>query len=86
MTEIVIVYDNTSTDVVFEDNTATVDTTSQEVLVPIATGESNRDLETLQNVDATNLQTGSLLIYNTNTAKWMADINLTAQNMDAGEF
>lgn len=43
-------------------------------------------LEDMQNVDATNLQDGSLLVYNTTTSKWTATTQLNAQDMDAGEF
>lgn len=37
-------------------------------------------------VDVTYLTTGSLLIYNTGINKWEASTDLTAQNMDAGEY
>lgn len=43
-------------------------------------------LEAAVNVDASNLETGSLLIYNIPATKWIASRNLVAQNMDGGNF
>lgn len=37
-------------------------------------------------VDASNLENGSLLIYNTNITKWVASRQLNAQDMDGGNF
>lgn len=37
-------------------------------------------------VDVANLQNDSLLVYKTNTNKWTATKELSAQNMDAGEY
>lgn len=37
-------------------------------------------------VDISNLQNDSLLIYKTNTNKWTATKELNAQDMDAGEY
>jgi hypothetical protein len=43
-------------------------------------------LESAINVDASNLETGSLLIYNVPATKWIASRNLVAQDMDGGNF
>lgn len=37
-------------------------------------------------VDATNLQDGSVLVYKTQTNKWTSTTTLEAQNMEGGEF
>lgn len=38
------------------------------------------------NVDTTNLNNGSVLVYSSSTNKWVSTKNLHAQDMDAGEF
>lgn len=82
MTDIVAVFYN-------DEITATVSsdyqTTVQAVGIQGVSGTSST-LESMQNVDATNLQNGSLLIYNTTATKWIASTHLDAQDMDAGEF
>ena len=47
---------------------------------------SRTNLEYSTNVDATNLENGSILIYNTNSSLWVASRHLNAQDMDAGEY
>lgn len=47
---------------------------------------SDANVEMLNNVDATNLQNGSLLIYKTSTSKWTASTLLDQQVMEGGEF
>lgn len=37
-------------------------------------------------VDVTNLNHGSILVYKTNTSKWTSTTTLDAQNMEGGEF
>jgi hypothetical protein len=46
----------------------------------------NNILEAATNVDARNLETGSLLIYNVPATRWVASRNLVAQDMDGGNF
>lgn len=43
-------------------------------------------ISTASDVDISTIKTGSLLIYNQNTAKWVSDTTLSAQYVDAGEF
>jgi len=43
-------------------------------------------IEQAANVDSSNLETGSLLIYNVPATKWIASRNLVAQDMDGGNF
>jgi len=40
----------------------------------------------LTDVDSTELDLGSVLVYNTNTEKWKATKELNQQNLDGGEF
>lgn len=82
MSDIVsVVYNN--------DITATVSSENQTVVSAIgiqgAAGTGTK-IEYSENVDATNLENGSLLIYNNITSLWVASRNLVAQNMDCGEF
>jgi len=43
-------------------------------------------IATLPDVDITNLQNGSVLVYQTSTNKWTSTTTLDSQNMEAGEF
>lgn len=43
-------------------------------------------LEQLANVDATNLASGSVLVYKTNTNKWTSTLLLDQQHMEGGEY
>lgn len=43
-------------------------------------------ISTASDVDITNLDNGSLLIYNNTTSRWQSNKNLIAQYIDAGEF
>jgi hypothetical protein len=71
---------------------ATVSTIGAQVQVPAVgiqgvTGNAESfTLESASNVDASNLETGSLLIYNVLATKWIASRNLVAQDMDGGNF
>lgn len=69
---------------------ATVSTCSRPVTVSAVgiqgISGTSRPIEEAPNVDATNLQNGSLLIYNTTSSMWVASKLLNAQDMDAGEF
>ena len=38
------------------------------------------------NVDTSNLQNGSVLVYSTSTNKWISTTLLNMQNMEAGEY
>ena len=40
----------------------------------------------IANVDTTNLQNGSVLVFNTSTNKWTSTLNLHGQDMEGGEF
>lgn len=47
---------------------------------------SDLTLAAFNDVDATDLGNGSLLVYRTNTNKWTSTTTLDAQNMEGGEF
>jgi len=49
---------------------------------------ANREDQPLggSDVDVSNLETGSILIYNLPATKWVASRNLVAQDMDGGNF
>lgn len=71
---------------------ATVSTIGTQVQVPavgiqgVAGNAQDFVLESASNVDSSNLETGSLLIYNVPATKWIASRNLVAQDMDGGNF
>jgi len=43
-------------------------------------------IQSIGNVDSTNLQDGSTLVYSTASSKWVATVDLENQNMDGGSF
>jgi hypothetical protein len=47
---------------------------------------SNVSMSAIQDVDVTNLQSGSLLVYNAGSSKWVSTVSLSQQNIDCGEF
>lgn len=44
------------------------------------------NLEDSKNVDKTNLQNGSVLVYNSSSSKWVATRDLEEQFVNAGHF
>ena len=70
---------------------ATISTIGAQVQVPSVGVQGvsvGQDFSLIQanDVDVTNLETGSLLIYNVPATKWIASRNLVAQDMDGGNF
>lgn len=47
---------------------------------------SNAKLEQIQNVDASDLNEGSVLVYRVVTNKWTSTTTLDAQNMEGGHY
>lgn len=47
---------------------------------------SSGGLSTFPDLDITNKQDGSVLVYKANTQKWTSTTLLNSQTMDAGEF
>jgi hypothetical protein len=45
-----------------------------------------RNLEEFTNIDTTNLNDGSVLVYNDVKTDWVATRDLNQQNVDGGEF
>jgi len=46
----------------------------------------SKKLEDFTNIDATDLNNGSVLVYKTNTDRWTSTLLLNQQNIDGGEF
>jgi hypothetical protein len=71
---------------------ATVSTIGAQVQVPsvgiqgVSGALQDFTLEQASNVDVSNVETGSLLIYSAPATKWVASRNLVAQDMDGGNF
>lgn len=40
----------------------------------------------LEDIDSTNLENGSVLVYKTATSKWTSTTTLNLQNMEGGEY
>jgi hypothetical protein len=75
-----IVTSNNNTVVV--DNTAT-----QTVIVTGLMGPpGSTTIDGMADTDVTNLTSGSLLVYNTQTAKWTSTTLLNQQYVDCGQF
>lgn len=74
-----------SYDDVYTSQMTTSDTTVTAVGIQ---GFSSSDvaLSGMNDVDATNLQDGSVLVYKTNTSKWTSTRLLDQQFMEGGEF
>lgn len=47
---------------------------------------SQQPISTAPDVDLTNLQDGSLLIYSTQEQKWVANTQLTNQSLESGQY
>lgn len=50
------------------------------------TSASDTKLESLQNIDSSNLTNGSLLVFSTASQMWVATKNLEEQNLEGGHF
>lgn len=59
---------------------------SQVVSVGIQGPSGPNNITTAHDVDSSNLQNGSVLVYKTNTSKWTSTTTLDSQNMEAGEY
>lgn len=60
--------------------------TSQVVSVGIQGPAGPNSITSATDVDTTNLQNGSVLVYKANTSKWTSTTTLDSQNMEAGEY
>jgi hypothetical protein len=58
----------------------------QGVQGPVGPVGPTATISTASDVDVSTLTTGSLLIYNQNTGKWVSDVNLQAQYINAGDY
>lgn len=89
MTDVVVTSANNTT-VISSPVQPTV-VTAEERITTIVTGQmgppgSGRNVGQLLDVDITNLQAGSILVYNTGTSKWTSTTLLNQQQVDCGEF
>jgi hypothetical protein len=87
MTETVV---TTSNNTVVVDNTATQTLVDANPTTTIVTGmmgpPGSSTLSAMADTDVTNLSAGSLLVYNTQTAKWTSTTLLDQQYVDCGQF
>lgn len=65
--------------------------TPRELITTVVTGQLgppgiNREVGQLVDVDTSDLQAGSVLVYNTQTSKWTSTTLLNQQQVDCGEF
>ena len=78
---------NTEKVVVNESSVLVVEDTSSTIVVTGLLGPKTEMLLGQANdIDFTDLKDGSVLVYSTNTAKWVATEKLNKQAMDCGEF
>lgn len=70
-----------------KNNTVIIEHKQPQVIVAGMIGPQGiTTLQGLQNVDTTNLQNGSVLVYASATEKWTSTTTLSAQNLEGGEF
>jgi hypothetical protein len=43
-------------------------------------------MEDIRNIDFSNLQNGSIMVYNSATANWTSTLNLENQNISGGQY
>jgi hypothetical protein len=43
-------------------------------------------MDDLNNIDFSNLQNGSIMVYNSSTANWTSTLNLENQNISGGQY
>ncbi len=77
----------TQTIVVDKNTTVVVDKTTPRVIYTGVMGPpGTSSLSTLGDVDVTNLQTGSLLVYSTQLQRWQSTTTLENQLLNGGAF
>ena len=69
-------------------NTVSVNTQSNNAVIAVGIqGPAGpNSISQASDVDVTNLNHGSILVYKTNTNKWTSTTTLDAQDMEGGEF
>lgn len=43
-------------------------------------------MDDLNNIDFSNLQNGSMMVYNSSTGNWTSTLNLESQNISGGQY
>lgn len=78
----------TKTVVTDKNNTVVIDNKQPTIVLTGLIGPSGgvTTVQGLTNVDVTTLVTGSILVYNTTSQKWVATTTLDAQNMEGGYY
>lgn len=78
----------TKTVVTDKNNTVVIDNKQPTIVLTGLIGPSSgvTTMQGLTNVDVTTLVTGSILVYNTTSQKWVATTTLDAQNMEGGYY
>jgi hypothetical protein len=94
MTTDVIVVSDVETIIVNDEPLNTIVTTEDAIFEVITVGEqgpagatgASTNLSSAPDLDLSNLQDGSLLIYSQQQQKWVADTQLTNQNLESGHY
>ena len=77
----------TQTVVVDTNQTVVVQDSQTKIIVTGIMGpKGTSNIQELDNVDISNLQNGSLLVYSTAATKWKATTTLDNQTLEAGQF
>lgn len=70
-----------------KNNTVIIENKQPQVIIAGMIGPQGvTTLEGLQNIDISNIQNGSLLIYNVSTQKWTASNLLEQQIVESGQY
>lgn len=78
---------NTKTVVTEKNNTVVVDNKQPTIVLTGLMGPAGvTTMQGLTNVDVSTLITGSILVYNSTSQKWVATTTLEAQNMEGGYY
>ena len=67
-------------------NTVIVENQSNYAIVAGVIGPSSNSISTMMDVDLTNLNDGSILVYDTNDYKWKSTILLNKQIVESGQY
>jgi hypothetical protein len=90
MTNTVVVSDEITVLVQADKSTILTNVPSSTTVVTGQIGPRGRSssvsISAIQDVDTTNLQSGSVLVYNAGTNKWVSTTSLSQQSIDCGEF
>lgn len=88
MSDTIVTNDNGTTIVHTEEHNTviTVDQAPKTIITGIMGPPGSSKISDAKDVDLAALSSGSVLVYNPNTSKWVATIDLNQQHMDGGQF